>query len=74
MSSNGKKAYNMFERRQCIPIIYCRGTHYEVGYDVVKILILQNYTDSLELERYYYKTINVYNFLWQFFTQNLQEI
>lgn len=22
-------------RRQCIPIIYTRGTHYDVGYDVV---------------------------------------
>lgn len=29
------KKYNMFERRQAIPVLYCRGTHYEVGYDVV---------------------------------------
>ncbi|CAO1412916.1 unnamed protein product [Diamesa hyperborea] len=28
------KKYNMFERRQAIPVLYCRGTHYEVGYDV----------------------------------------
>lgn len=27
-------------RRQCIPIIYTRGTHYEVGFDVVLITIL----------------------------------
>lgn len=25
-------------RRHCIPILYTRGTHYEVGYDVVNIL------------------------------------
>lgn len=31
-----KKVYNMFERRQSIPIIYVRGTHYDVGYDVVR--------------------------------------
>jgi hypothetical protein len=31
-----KKVYNMFERRQAIPIIYVRGTHYDVGYDVVR--------------------------------------
>lgn len=24
-------------RRQCIPIIYTRGTHYDVGYDVVSV-------------------------------------
>lgn len=27
-------------RRQCIPIIYTRGTHYEVGFDVVLITFL----------------------------------
>lgn len=26
-------------RRQCIPIIYTKGTHYDVGFDVVKIFI-----------------------------------
>lgn len=26
----------MYERRQAIPIIYVRGTHYDVGYDVVR--------------------------------------
>lgn len=31
-----KKVYNMYERRQAIPIIYVRGTHYDVGYDVVR--------------------------------------
>lgn len=31
-----KKVYNMYERRQSIPIIYVRGTHYDVGYDVVR--------------------------------------
>lgn len=36
MSSTTKKVYNMFERRQAIPIIYVRGTHYDVGYDVVR--------------------------------------
>jgi hypothetical protein len=25
----------MYERRQSIPIIYVRGTHYDCGYDVV---------------------------------------
>lgn len=30
-----RKVYNMYERRQAIPIIYVRGTHYDVGYDVV---------------------------------------
>lgn len=29
------RKYNMFERRQSIPIIYVRGTHYDVGFDVV---------------------------------------
>lgn len=24
-------------RRQCIPIIYTKGTHYDVGFDVVSI-------------------------------------
>lgn len=24
-------------RRQCIPILYTRGTHYDVGFDVVNI-------------------------------------
>lgn len=33
-----RKVYNMFERRHAIPIIYVRGTHYDVGYDVVSIL------------------------------------
>lgn len=34
-STTTKKVYNMYERRQSIPIIYVRGTHYDVGYDVV---------------------------------------
>lgn len=25
----------MYERRQSIPVLYVRGTHYDVGYDVV---------------------------------------
>lgn len=36
MSVTSKKVYNMYERRQAIPIIYVRGTHYDVGYDVVR--------------------------------------
>lgn len=36
MSGVTKKVYNMYERRQAIPIIYVRGTHYDVGYDVVR--------------------------------------
>jgi hypothetical protein len=36
MSATTKKVYNMFERRQAIPVIYVRGTHYDVGYDVVR--------------------------------------
>ena len=31
-----KKVYNIYERRQAIPIIYVRGTHYDVGFDVVR--------------------------------------
>jgi hypothetical protein len=27
-------------RRRCIPIIYTTGTHYEVGFDVVKIILI----------------------------------
>lgn len=34
------KKYNMFERRQAIPVLYCRGTHYEVGYDVVSLQLV----------------------------------
>lgn len=26
-------------RRQCIPIIYTKGTHYDVGFDVVIIFV-----------------------------------
>lgn len=29
-------------RRQCIPIIYTRGTHYEVGFDVVGLLVINH--------------------------------
>lgn len=29
-------------RRQCIPIIYTRGTNYDVGYDVVSFIKLKN--------------------------------
>lgn len=36
MSVITKKVYNMYERRQAIPILYVRGTHYDVGYDVVR--------------------------------------
>lgn len=36
MSVTTKKVYNMYERRQSIPIIYVRGTHYDIGYDVVR--------------------------------------
>lgn len=36
MSVTTKKVYNMYERRQAIPILYVRGTHYDVGYDVVR--------------------------------------
>lgn len=35
MSGVSEKVYNMYERRQAIPILYVRGTHYDVGYDVV---------------------------------------
>ncbi|KAG5684573.1 hypothetical protein PVAND_013798 [Polypedilum vanderplanki] len=34
MSTTERKVYNMFERRHAIPIIYVRGTHYDVGFDV----------------------------------------
>jgi hypothetical protein len=35
-------------RRQCIPIIYTRGTHYEVGFDVGRSFasIIQNFLES----------------------------
>lgn len=32
VESNGAKN---LPRRQCIPIIYTKGTHYDVGFDVV---------------------------------------
>lgn len=27
-------------RRQCIPIIYTTGTHYDVGFDVVRFFVI----------------------------------
>ncbi|XP_070508633.1 beta-alanyl-dopamine/carcinine hydrolase [Chironomus tepperi] len=33
-TTSSRKVYNMYERRQAIPIIYVRGSHYDVGYDV----------------------------------------
>jgi hypothetical protein len=40
-----RKVYNMFERRQAIPVLYVRGTHYDCGYDVV----------SIESERFFHE-------------------
>jgi len=37
-TTSSRKVYNMYERRQAIPIIYVRGTHYDVGFDVVSFL------------------------------------
>lgn len=48
MSQVTKKVYNYYERRQSIPIIYCRGTHYDVGYDVVSTNILFDNRKGLE--------------------------
>lgn len=38
-------------RRQCIPIIYTRGTHYEVGFDVVSthLYIFNNFFKNLTI-------------------------
>lgn len=32
-----------YVRRNCIPIIYTKGTHYEVGFDVVSIIIVSDF-------------------------------
>ncbi|KAI4469450.1 peptidase c45 [Holotrichia oblita] len=50
-------------RRQCIPIIYTRGTHYEVGYDIGRTFasLIQNFLEiSINLNESYipaYETI-----------------
>lgn len=36
-------------RRQCIPILYTKGTHYDVGFDVV---ILTNYFVIFQIKRF----------------------
>lgn len=42
-------------RRQCIPIIYTKGTHYEVGFDVVKLFFAFSLTRwFIIFIRYYY--------------------
>ena len=40
-TTSSRKVYNMYERRQAIPIIYVRGTHYEVGFDVVSTIFYE---------------------------------
>jgi hypothetical protein len=71
MSGVNEKVYNMYERRQAIPVLYVRGTHYDVGYDVVTFMILNliNSTqwhndisdDSLSLKFKFKHTLTVNN-------------
>lgn len=47
-------------RRQCIPIIYTRGTHYDVGFDVVITFLL-----------YLHKSLSVFEIYLVFFIYTL---
>lgn len=39
MPSTESFAHKAPGRRQCVPVIYTKGTHYEVGYDIVSTSI-----------------------------------
>lgn len=38
-SSNGMAKIQEIGRRNAVPIIYVRGTHYEIGFDIVSIFL-----------------------------------
>lgn len=57
-TTSARKAYNIYERRQAIPIIYVRGTHYDIGFDVVSLLL------SLVLLFMWLLPMKVKNLLW----------
>lgn len=40
-------------RRQCIPILYTRGTHYDVGFDMVRGSIVSHIFPTMESSSVY---------------------
>lgn len=49
-------------RRNAIPVIYARGTHYEVGYDVVGTNSYSRHQLANLTQNYYYLTCIMYDF------------
>lgn len=48
-------------RRQCIPILYTKGTHYDVGFDMVsEMMIISHVTPILQ---YISVIMNIYIFI-----------
>lgn len=36
-NSNGDNIKKEYQRKNAIPVLYTRGTHYEIGFDVVRL-------------------------------------